>query len=193
MTKKKNVQLDPFTYGAWDVATSVVQLATAIIGLVLLMQGNEAGLLGLGALAGGAKGNMLGDFLTWYRNNGPKPPVLGGTLLALVLATGILLAGCGTTVSKQFLVDSQAAALSTASDYLGGCRSVTIAPAFSIDWNQNVTYGGGLFAGCEERGRLVEFRCVGVQDEETGKVKVQCDPLALWEQAEDQAVREESP
>lgn len=181
---EKRTKLDPFNHGTWNVITSLVQLATTVIGLVMLVQGNEAGLLALGALAGGTRGNLIGDFLTWYRNNGPKPPMLGGTVLALVLATAVLLASCGTTVSKQFLVDSQAAALTAASDYLDGCRAVTVAPAFTVDWNQNVTYGGGLFAGCEAKGHLVEFQCVGLQDEETGKVRVQCNPLALWEQAE---------
>jgi len=183
---EKRTKLDPFNHGTWNVITSVVQLATTIIGLVMLMQGNEAGLLALGALAGGAKGNLVGDFLGWYRSNGPKPPLLTGTILALVLATAMMLAGCGTTVSKQFLVDSQAAALSAASDYLSGCHTVTVAPAFTVDWNENVTYGGGLFAGCESKGHLVEFRCTGIQDDETGKVKVKCDPLALWEEAKDE-------
>jgi hypothetical protein len=190
---ERQTKLDPFNYGTWNVATSLVQLATTIIGLVMLMQGNEAGLLALGALAGGTKGNLIGDFLQWYRSNGPKPPLLGGTLLALVLAMAVMLVGCGTTVSKQFLVDSQTAAMSAASDYLGGCRTVTVAPAFTVDWNQNVTYGGGLFAGCEAKGRLVEFRCVGMQDEETGKVRVQCQPLSLWQLAPDRPVREEKP
>ena len=182
---EKRTKLDPFNHGTWDVITSLVQLATTVIGLIMLMQGNEAGLLALGALAGGTKGNLIGDFLSWYRSNGPKPPMLGGTLLALVLATAVLLVGCGTTVSKQFLVDSQTAVMSTASDYLDGCETVTVAPAFTVDWNQNVTYGGGLFAGCRTKGHLVEFRCVGLQDEETGKVRVQCQPLSLWKLAEE--------
>ena len=184
---EKRVKIDPFNYDAWDVASSLVQLASAVIGLLMLINGNEAGLLGLGALAGGAKGNILGDFITWYRSNGgPRPPRFSGTLLALLLASAVMLAGCGTTMSKQFLVDSQTAVMSTASDYLNGCRTVTVAPAFTVDWNQNVAYGGGLFAGCEAKGNLVEFRCMGVQDEETGKLKVKCDPLALWKLEEDE-------
>jgi hypothetical protein len=188
---ERQTKLDPFNYGTWNVVTSLVQLATTIIGLIMLVQGNEAGLLALGAMAGGARGNLIGDFLGWYRShrshrsNGPKPPMLTGTLLALVLAMAVLLVGCGTTVSKQFLVDSQAAVMSTASDYLNGCQAVTVAPAFTVDWNQNVTYGGGLFAGCEANGHLVEFRCVGLQDEETGKVRVKCAPLSLWKLAEE--------
>jgi len=180
----KRVKLDPFNHDAWNIITTMMQLASAVIGLVMLFKGNEAGLLGLVALAGGARGNILGDFLTWHRANGPKPPMMAGTFLALTLASAVVLGGCGTTVSKQFLVDSQSAALSAASDYLSGCRTVTVAPAFIVDWNENVTYGGGLFAGCESEGRLVEFRCMGLQDEETGKVKVKCDPLSLWEEAE---------
>jgi hypothetical protein len=190
---EKRTKLDPFNHGTWNVVTSLVQLATTIIGLIMLMQGNEAGLLALGALAGGARGNLIGDFLGWYRSNGPKPPMLTGTLLALVLAMAVMLVGCGTTVSKQFLVDSQTAVMSTASDYLIGCQTVTVAPAFTVDWNQNVTYGGGLFAGCRANGHLVEFRCVGLQDEESGKVRVQCQPLSLWQLAPDRPVREEKP
>lgn len=182
---EKRTKLDPFNHGTWNAVTSLVQLVTTIIGLIMLMQGNEAGLLAVGALAGGTRGNLIGDFLQWYRSNGPKPPMLAGTLMALVLATAVLLVGCGTTVSKQFLVDSQTAVMSTASDYLGGCQTVTIAPAFTVDWNENVTYGGGLFAGCEAKGHLVEFRCVGLQDEETGKVRVECQPLSLWQLAEE--------
>jgi len=182
---ERQTKLDPFNHGTWNVITSLVQLASTIIGLIMLMHGNEAGLLGLGALAGGAKGNLLGDFLAWYRNNGPKPPMLAGTLIAVILATAVILAGCGTTVSKQFLVDSHAAVEAAAGDYLLGCQTVTVAPAFSVDWNQNVTYGGGLFAGCQANGHLVEFRCVGLQDEETGKVRVKCDPLSLWQLAQE--------
>ena len=185
---ERQTKLDPFNHGTWNVLTSLVQLATAIVGLIMLMQGNEAGLLGLGALFGGAKGSLVTDFFAWYRNNGPKPPTppaMAGTLLALILATAVLLVGCGTTVSKQFLVDSHAAVEATAGDYLLGCQTVTVAPAFTVDWNQNVTYGGGLFAGCRTNGHLVEFRCVGLQDEETGKVRVQCQPLSLWQLAEE--------
>jgi len=188
---KKTVKLDPFNYDAWNLTTTVVQLATAIIGLLLALNGNEAGLLGLGALAGGTKGNLILDFLRWYRTNGPKPPVMPSIMPALLLATGLFLVGCGTTVSKQFLVDSYAAVEATAGDYLDGCQTVTIAPAFTVDWNQNVTYGGGLFAGCDAKGHLVEFRCVGMQDEETGKVRpvrpvrVQCQPLSLWQLTEE--------
>ena len=182
---EKQRKLDPFNYGTWNVVTSLVQLATVVAGIVLALNGNEAGLLALGALFGGAKGNLVTDFLQWYRSNGPKPPRMAGTLLALLLATALILVSCGTTVSKQFLVDSHAAVEATAGDYLGGCQTVTVAPAFTVDWNQNVTYGGGLFAGCEAKGHLVEFRCVGIQDEETGKVRVQCQPLSLWQRAED--------
>ena len=182
---EKRVKLDPFNHDALNIVTTVMQIASAIIGLVMLIKGNEAGLLGLGALAGGVRGNILGDFLAWYRSNGPKPPLMTGTLMAFALATAVMLVGCGTTVSKQFLVDSQNAVMSTASDYLVGCRTVTIAPAFTVDWNENVTYGGGLFAGCESEGHLVEFRCMGIPDEETGKLKVKCDPLALWQLQED--------
>jgi hypothetical protein len=184
---KKQVKLDPFNYGTMDVVTTLVQLAVAVAGVILAAKGDTSALLGLGALAGGAKGNLLGDLLRVARNNTPrfpKPPMLAGTLLALVLAMSLVLMGCGTTVSRQFIVDSQAAVLETSSDYLGGCRTVTVAPAFSVDWNQNVSFGGGLFAGCEAEGKLAEFRCVGIMDDTTGKTRIECQPLSLWKREE---------
>jgi hypothetical protein len=179
---KKNVQLDPFTYGTWDTVTTLVQLAVAVAGVILAAKGDTSALLGLGALAGGSKGNLLGDLLRVVQQNRPKGP---GPLAMAVLVLALVFPACGTAVTRQFVIDSQAAVLAASSDYLEGCQSVTVAPAFSVDWNQNVTYGGGLFAGCEAKGRLVEFRCVGVRDEESGKTQVQCRPLALWEQAKE--------
>jgi hypothetical protein len=182
---KKQVKVDPFHYGTMDVVTTLVQLAIAVASVILAARGDTSALLGLGALAGGARGNLLADFLAWTKSGGgPKPPLVAGTLLAFILATSLVLVGCGTTVSKQFLVDSQAAVLETSSDYLGGCRMVTVAPAFSVDWNQNVSFGGGVFAGCEAEGRLAEFRCIGVQDESTGKTRIECQPLSLWKREE---------
>jgi hypothetical protein len=175
MTKKS--RLDPFNYGKWDMVTTVVQLAVAVAGIVLAAKGDTSALLGLGALAGGAKGNLLGDLLRVAQQNKPKGP---GPLALAILLLALILPACGTTVSRQFVIDSQAAVVATSADYFLGCRMVTVAPAFSVDWNQNVSFGGGLFAGCESAGTLAEFRCVGVQDEPFGKTHLECAPLALW-------------
>lgn len=177
----EKIKLDPFSYGGWDIATTLIQLATAIAGIVLAMNGNTAGLLALGSLAGGVRGNVLGDFLkmlgtTANTNQTPKGPGLM-TLLLLIAVLG--LAGCGT-ISKQFLVDSRTAMLAEAGDYLSGCKQVTVAPAFSVDATDSVTYGGGVFAGCEENGRLAEFHCDATLDTTTGKTRMTCAPLSLW-------------
>lgn len=179
--RKKNAKLDPFTHGTWDTVTTLVQLAVAVAGVILAIKGDTSALLGLGALAGGSKGSLLGDLLRIAQKNKPKGP---GRLAMAVFLLALVLPACGTAVTRQFVIDSHAAALAASSDYLAGCESVTVAPAFSVDWNQNVTYGGGLFAGCEAKERLVEFRCVRMEDEESGKTHVECSPLALWEQAE---------
>ena len=70
--------------------------------------------------------------------------------------------------------------LAEAGDYLSGCKQVTVAPAFSVDATDSVTYGGGVFAGCEENGRLAEFHCDATLDTTTGKTKMTCAPLSLW-------------
>ena len=180
---EKETKLDPFRHTTMDILSTVVQIATIVAGIILAVKGNSAGLLALGAMAGGTKGNLVKDILG-------KSKVKGPTSILLALAFVLVSTGCGT-VNRQFIVDSQAAVMSTASDYLGGCTTVTIAPAFTVDWNKNVAYGGGLFAGCSSEGNMVEFRCVGMQDEETGKVRVKCAPLSLWKLAEDEPIIEE--
>jgi len=181
---ERKIKLDPFSYGKWDVATTLVQIATAVAGIVLALNGNTAGLLALGALAGGGKGTLVGDLFRKVAEEISKPnkPKRGGfirlPLLVLLVAAAVLFSSCG--IDKQFIIDSRQAILAEAGDYLLGCSQATIAPAFSVDWNDNVTYGGGLFAGCAENGRIVEFRCEGYLDDETGKTRLKCEPLSLW-------------
>jgi hypothetical protein len=182
---EKKIKLDPFAYGKWDVATTIIQIATAIVGVVLALNGNTAGLLALGSLAGGVKGNLLSDLLRAAGNDLNKPKRPGPILFALVVVLGVvLLSGCGA-INKQFLLDSRKAIAAEAGDYLMGCSQATIAPSFSVDWNENVTYGGGLFAGCAENGRIVEFRCEAYLDDETGKTRMKCAPLSLWKREDD--------
>jgi len=180
---EQKIKLDPFSYGGWDVATTLVQIATAVAGIVLALNGNTAGLLALGSLAGGVKGNLIGDLLRAASNDLNKPKRPGPLLFVLVFAV-ILLAGCGS-IKKQFLIDSRQAIAAEAGDYLTGCQQVTVAPAFSLDWNENVTYGGGVFAGCAENGRIVEFRCEAYLDDQTGKTRMKCAPLSLWKREDE--------
>ena len=183
---KKKIQIDPFSYGKLDIVTTLVQIATAIAGVILALNGNTAGLLALGALAGGGKGTLIGDMFKKIAEDMSKPNKPTGKrggfirlpLLVIVVAV-VIVSGCG--IDKQFVIDSRKAILAEAGDYLMGCEQATIAPAFSIDWNDQVTYGGGVFAGCEVEGRILRFHCEAYQDEETGKTSMKCEPLSLWE------------
>jgi len=183
---EQKVKLNPFTYGKLDVATTVVQIATAVVGIILALNGNTAGLLALGSLAGGVRGNLLGDLLKLAGgDSGGFPKTRGpGSIVLVMLVSAVLLVGCGG-ISKQFLIDSEKAIVAEAGDYLTGCKQVTVAPAFSIAFDDKINYGGGVFAGCEENGRLMEFRCVGLLDEPTQKTRIQCEALSLWERKED--------
>lgn len=178
---ENKIPIDPFRYGKLDILTTLVQVATAIAGIVLALNGNTAGLLALGSLAGGGKGTLIGDLMKKVAEDMKKKP--GGfirlPLLALLVTVILLFTGCG--IDKQFVIDSRKAILAEAGDYLMGCEQATIAPAFSVDWNDQVTYGGGVFAGCEVNGRILRFHCDAYQDEETGKTRMKCEPLSLWE------------
>ena len=176
---EKQVKLDPFQYGKMDVVTSIIQVAVAVTGIVLAIQGDTSALLGLGALAGGTKGSILGDILRIIA----KAKRTGITMCVAALAF-VLLSGCGaTSITRQFIVDSQAAVTAVAGDYLDGCKMVTVAPAFALTVDgSEISYSGALFAGCEDNGRLMELRCIGLKDENTGKTRIQCSPFSLWEQ-----------
>lgn len=178
---EKKVKLDPFNYGKMDVVTTVIQLAVAVTGIVLAIQGDTSALLGLGALAGGTKGSMLGDILKIVAKAKNQ-----STALCVALLSFVLLSGCGaTSITRQFIVDSQAAVKAVAGDYLEGCQMLTVAPAFALTVDgSEISYSGALFAGCEDNGRLMELRCIGLKDEITGKTRIQCAPFALWEQVE---------
>jgi len=184
---KKKIQIDPFRYGKLDIVTTLVQIVTAIAGVILALNGNTAGLLALGALAGGGKGTLIGDMFKKIAEDMSKPNKPTGKrggfirlpLFVVLIAVGLGFSGCG--IDKQFVIDSRKAILAEAGDYLMGCEQATIAPAFSIDWNDQVTYGGGVFAGCEVEGRILRFHCDAYQDEETGKTSMKCEPLSLWE------------
>ena len=179
---ENKIPIDPFRYGKLDILTTLVQVVTAIAGIVLAINGNTAGLLALGSLAGGGKGTLIGDLMKKVADD-MKQKKPGGfirlPLLALLVTAIVLFSGCG--IDKQFVIDSRKAILAEAGDYLMGCEQATIAPAFSVDWKDQVTYGGGVFAGCEVEGRMLRFHCDAYQDDETGKTRMKCEPLSLWE------------
>ena len=186
---KKQIPLDPFTYGATDALSTVVQVVSAIAGVVMLLRGDMTGLLALGAVAGGVKGTLPGDLLRMAGGSGSgsknkKRRKTGAGLLILLLAPMMLLpAGCGT-INKQFLVDSKQAIMTGAGEYLSGCQSAVVAPAFNVDWNEEVSFGGGVFAGCPEAGHIIDVTCMAIKDTETGETSMVCSPVSLWERKE---------
>lgn len=188
----KPIKHDPFSYGKLDVITTMIQVATAIAGVILALNGNTAGLLALGALAGGGKGTLIGDLgrrvLDDLQKPGKPKRRNKGILLMLVIIS-VLAMGC-SGISQQYLVDSRKAVLTGAGDYLTGCQSLVVAPAFNVDWNDTVTYGGGVFAGCPETGRLIDLTCQALEDTETGEVQMACQPVSLWERVEEPEVEE---
>ena len=182
------IKLDPFAHGVAENISLLLRCLVAAFGLLAADQGNSLGLLALFAMEGAVTGKGM-DLLLVERarerraaaektknskpGNGPGPAAMAVLLLAFFVSS------CGTGVTKQFVIDSQQAVLATASQYFVGCQMVTVAPAFSVDWNQNLTYGGGMFAGCSNSGNLVEFRCQGELDA-AGKTGLKCEPLKLW-------------
>ncbi len=181
MLKQKN--LDPFSYGKLDVISTLVQVATAIAGIILALNGNTAGLLALGALAGGTKGSLIGDLGNMVMKDLQKPKKPRrrnkGILLIMVIVA-VFAVGC-SGISQQYLVDSRKAILAGTGDYLSGCQSLVVAPAFNVDWKETVTYGGGVFAGCPETGQMMDLTCQVLEDTETGELKMVCKPVSLWE------------
>lgn len=156
-----------------DLFTLLVQLVIVIASIVLAVQGDTSALLGLGALAGGAKGSLLVDILQAVKRAGTK-----GAVVVLV-AGALLLGGCGT-FGQTWVFESQASAIAAAKPYLAGCQQITVAPALSVEWSSSTTYGGAIFIGCEAQGQLMEFRCVAVlKDDGQGKT-IRCDPFATW-------------
>jgi hypothetical protein len=189
---EKQVNVDPFSYSKVDILSTIVQVVTIVAGVVLAVTGNTTGLLALGALAGGARGTLVGDLykkITENIDTSPRPPAppalpsstttTSTTFAMLMVAIAILcISGCG--IDRQFVIDSRKAILAEAGDYMTGCQSATVAPSFSIDWNDNITYAGGVFAGCESAGRLVQFKCIGLKDDQTGQTRMKCEPLSVW-------------
>ena len=183
----KQTNLDPFTYGKLDIVTTLVQVATVIAGIVLALSGNTAGLLALGALAGGSKGSLIGDLgSTVIRDlqKPGKPKRKSKGILLIMVVVSVLAMGC-SGISQQYLVDSRKAILIGAGEYLSGCQSLVVAPAFNVDWKDTVTYGGGMFAGCPETGRMIDLTCQAVEDTETGELQMSCQPVSLWERTKE--------
>ena len=169
----KPVKVDPFHYKWIDGVTTAGQIVTMIAGIVMaIMTGDPTWLLTLGAGLGGTKGSLIGQAF----RRAATPNVT--KMLAIVMIAGGL-AGCGG-LSEQYLRDSANAMMMTGQNYLAGCKQITVAPAFGIDWQDQIDYSGGLFFGCEDSGEMAYFRCVVTQDAETGKRKTTCEPLSMW-------------
>jgi len=108
--------------------------------------------------------------------------IRGLILLTLVLGMIVSTFGCG--IDRQFLLDSQRAILNVAGDYLSGCKEVSMAPKLSVDWKGEMHFGGGIFVGCEESGRLAQFYCE-MSAEESASSELVCEPLETWEREAD--------
>lgn len=88
------------------------------------------------------------------------------------------LAGCGT-LSVGTLVDTGYIAAQLGSDYISGCKTGTLGSAFEVDWRTNsVRYGGSVFLGCDESGKLYRLKCVN------DKGKTVCEPIETWYRGE---------
>lgn len=70
---KRKYKVDPFNYDKWTVASTAIQVVTAVGGIVLAVLGEPAGLLGLGALFGGKKGTLLGEVGRQFLREGGVP------------------------------------------------------------------------------------------------------------------------
>lgn len=174
MTTRRTVP-DPFRYGTRDIVTTVVQVGAAIAGVAIaITQGDYYALFGLAGLAGGAKGDLIGEVAKVVIKSKVVP-----VLLLVLTAAGLL--GCGTTgVTPQFLVDTKRAVEPIVGQYLEGCQSLTVAPEFQVYWsNEDLAYGGGVLVGCAEKGKLIEFVCFVVEDENQ-KGTLKCEPGRLW-------------
>lgn len=157
-----------------DLVTLVIQLAAVVAALWLaLVDGEYYALLGLAALAGGSNGSLAGEMLALVAK-GVKG---AGTKCILFLALVVVSAGCAG-VDKQLLFDSRSAIGEIAGTYFSGCKDLTVAPAFGVDWSKpDAQFSGGILAGCIEMGRLLEFRCTYLKDTK----KLACEDLHLWQ------------
>jgi len=100
--------------------------------------------------------------------------------ILVLAALALALSGCGTTVDMSYVMDSMDAANPVVQDYAArGCKQITVAPAFTVNWEGegNTTFGGGVFVGCAQEGRLVEFQCHRAA---TPEDKAWCQKLRLW-------------
>ena len=109
---------------------------------------------------------------------------IAGAVVALlaVLALG---ACSGITVNSGlgYVLDS-APVVEAVGAECSGAESVTIAPAFEVDWSDGkTTYGGGGFIGCGSK--MFQFVCRQEKPEDGSKPGWTCEPLDLWEKAEE--------
>jgi len=159
----------------FDLVTLVVQIAVVLASVILFaVNGDTSALLGLGALAGGAKGAIFRDLA---KALAPKGKML--LVIMAVVGASFLCQSCGTMLSTEYVLKSQGAVTKVAGNYFEGCRQFTIAPLFSVEWEGEVLFGGGVMLGCEANGELLEFKCLSVVDEQ-GQKAVKCEPIQTW-------------
>ena len=160
---------------AWDLVTLLIQIGVVITSIVLAVQGDTSALLGLGALAGGSRSNLLLDVFKATTKRKVPTKTIG-----LVVAC-CLLVGCSGAFGAQWVSESRSAVLESAQPYVEGCKEITVAPLFSVGWESaDVAFGGGVLVGCSDHGQLLEFRCV-MAVAPSGSHQWRCLPLATWE------------
>ena len=101
--------------------------------------------------------------------------------LTMILLMALLTWGCSGASPLSAVLDPQGIADATGvAAKCVGAQSAVIAPAFDVDWSSNtVTYGGGVFLGCESE--MFQFRCLQEKPlDPADKPKWICEPLTTW-------------
>ena len=97
-------------------------------------------------------------------------------VLALTGCTGAVGSALGPVLDAQSMMEAAGVATTCAA-----AETVTIAPAFEVDWsNGGTTYGGGVFIGCSSQ--LFQFKCAQEKATPPAKPVWTCEPLSTWTQ-----------
>jgi hypothetical protein len=97
-------------------------------------------------------------------------------ILATVGCSGTIGSALGPVLDPASIIDAAGVATDCAM-----AETVTIAPAFEVDWSSGgTTYGGGVFIGCASR--LFQFRCTQEKAVPPAKPVWKCEPLSTWTQ-----------
>lgn len=99
----------------------------------------------------------------------------------ILIAFVSLAASCSATSAMAPVLDAASLmqAAGVGADCMGA-KTVTVAPAFEVDWSgSGATYGGGVFLGCASK--LFQFRCAQESPVIPGdKAEWKCEPLGFW-------------